>query len=743
MLLLCWAVAPAARGQQPAPHVGYVYPAGGRQGTEFQVTVGGQFFNNVNRAFVSGAGVQAALVEYVKPLTPQEMNRLRERLQQLQKKPRTAETAKEMMQIRQKFVEFFSRRTNPAIADRVIFRITIAADAAPGHRELRLGTPGGLSNPLVFCVDQLPETSKQAAKPPLPPELAQRPRFRDALQNKPSESPTNITLPTIVNGQIMPGGVDRYQFSARKGEQLVIAVCARELIPYLADAVPGWFQASLTLFDAQGNELTYADHYRFHPDPVLHYVIPRDGRYTFEIHDSVYRGREDFIYRVALGQLPFITGIFPLGGQIGSQGAVELRGWNLPLTKLPWHAKDQPSGVYPLSVHKAEWLSNTVPFALDTLPECLEQEPNDSPATAQRLSVPVIVNGRIDRPGDWDVFSFEGRGGQQIVAEVLARRLDSPLDSVLKLTDASGRQLAFNDDYEDKGSGLNTHHADSYLSAKLPADGTYYLYLGDAQHQGGREYAYRLRISPPRPDFQLRVAPSSINGFRGTASVPLVVYALRKDGFSGEIVLRLKDAPAGFALSGGCVPAGQEKTRLTLTVPATSLTEPVNLSLEGRAMIEGREVVRPAVPAEDMMQAFAYRHLVPAQELKVAVWTRRVSGPAMSVRGKTPVQIPAGGTVHVQLDASPGTETLLDRFRFELDEPPEGIVVQKITPVRDGIEIVLQADAAKLKPGLKGNLIVDAFARDADLPKNAKLRPNRPRVVAGMLPAIPFEVVGR
>ena len=70
-------------------------------------------------------------------------------------------------------------------------------------------------------------------------------------------------------------------------------------------------------------------------------------------------------------------------------------------------------------------------------------------------------------------------------------------------------------------------------------------------------------------------------------------------------------------------------------------------------------------------------------------------------------------------------------------------MVQKITPVRDGIEIVLQADAAKLKPGLKGNLIVDAFARDADLPKNAKLRPNRPRVVAGMLPAIPFEVVGR
>ena len=39
------------------------------------------------------------------------------------------------------------------------------------------------------------------------------------------------------------------------------------------------------------------------------------------------------------------------------------------------------------------------------------------------------------------------------MAEVYARRLDSPLDSVLKLTDAAGKQLAFNDDHEDKGAG--------------------------------------------------------------------------------------------------------------------------------------------------------------------------------------------------------------------------------------------------------------------------------------------------
>ena len=149
-----------------------------------------------------------------------------------------------------------------------------------------------------------------------------------------------------------------------------------------------------------------------------------------------------------------------------------------------------------------------MPFVIDSLPECLEREPNDEPTTAQPVTLPIIINGRIDPPGDCDVFRFEGRAGQKIVAEVNARRLDSPLDSVLRLTDANGRQLAYNDDYIDKGAGLLTHHADSLIAVTLPADGTYYLHLADVESKGGPEYAYRLRISEPRPDFALLVVPS-------------------------------------------------------------------------------------------------------------------------------------------------------------------------------------------------------------------------------------------
>ena len=40
-----------------------------------------------------------------------------------------------------------------------------------------------------------------------------------------------------------------------------------------------------------------------------------------------------------------------------------------------------------------------------------------------------------------------------------------------KLTDAQGKLLALNDDYEDKGAPLFTHHADSRLVLTLPATG--------------------------------------------------------------------------------------------------------------------------------------------------------------------------------------------------------------------------------------------------------------------------------
>jgi hypothetical protein len=145
--------------------------------------------------------------------------------------------------------------------------------------------------------------------------------------------------------------------------------------------------------------------------------------------------------------------------------------------------------------------------------------------------------------------------------------------------------------------------------------------LGDTQRQGGPAYGYRLRLSPPRPDFELRVVPASVS-VRPGSSATLTVYALRKDGFTNDITVVLSDAPAGFKLSNARFSGTNDQVKLTLTAPFAPQKEPVGISLAGRAIVDGDALMRQAVPASDMMQAFFYRHLVPAESLQVAVLGR-------------------------------------------------------------------------------------------------------------------------
>ena len=734
------ALASALLAQQPqqpvVPHIGYVYPAGGRQDTSVEVSVGGQFLNGAADAYVTGSGVQASVLKYIRPLTPAQANQLREQMQQLNdrksKGPLTAEEEKTLAGIREQLAEFVRRPSSPAIAETAIVLVRIARDAPLGQRELRLGTANGLTNPLIFSIGQLPEFSRKPAK--VPPAFAvvngATPPNR-VLAAQP-EPPAEIALPAVLNGQMMPGAIDRYRFPARQGQRLVISAAARELVPYLSDAVPGWFQAALTLRGPSGKEVASAGHYRFHPDPVLFYEVPADGAYLLEIHDSIFRGREDFVYRVSLGELPFLASVFPLGAKAGTRASIAAEGWNLPAPRVPAPANAKTTGIYYVSAQNGAYVSNRVPFSLDTLPETLARDSNHRREKAQSLKLPVIVNGRIAHPGESAFFRFDGRPGDDIVAEVFARRLDSPLDSVLRLTDSAGRELALNDDCEDRAAGLLTHQADSRIAFRLPARGTFYLELADTQHHGGPEFAYRLRIARPDPDFELRVVPSSVN-VRAGGSTPVTVYALRRDGFTGDIALKLKNAPSGFALSGATIPAGQSSVRLTLNAP-TRRDQPFSLELEGQAQIGGKAVHHIAIPAEDMMQAFAYHHLVAQTEWMVRILPAAPARLPARAGASTSVRLPPGGSTSIPLLVPP---RIADQVLLALNAPPEGVSIESVTPTRDGVTVVLHADA-KIKPGIRGNLILDAFI---ERPAPAAGPTAKRRQLLGTLPAIPFEIV--
>ena len=700
--LLHWGVAvlaiwlgpvPAARAQRP--YIGYTYPAGGQQGSTFQIKLGGQNLDDVNQVVVSGAGVTAKVVEYLRRLGPQEMTLMSEQLKEL-KRTTTAvasamspmmaaenpmmmsamtsektvagvgkdEAARQMIaRIEKRTREYVQTPACASLSTLVIAEVSIAADAEPGARELRLVTLRGVSNPLVFQVGQLPEFSR---KPMLTATLQVLGKEAQSLRKRPAEEVEDrITLPCTVNGQIASGEVNRYRFEGRKGQRLVITTLGRELIPFIADAVPGWFQPVLALYDAQGKEVAYDDDYLFKPDPTILYEVPQDGAYVFEIHDSIYRGREDFVYRISIGELPFVTSLFPLGGRVGAPVKPKIKGWNLNEAELTLPATNAGPGIFSLAAKCKGLVSNRVPFALDKLPNAFDTETNHTQATAQKIMLPITINGRINKPGDWDVFEFTGASNQPIVAEVSARRLDSPLDSVIKLTDAQGNLLAFNDDHEDLGAAANTHHADSYFMTRLPAAGPYYVHLGDTARKGGPEYGYRLRISAPQPDFALRIGPSGL-GFRTNATAAVVVYLMRLDGFAGPITLALKDPPPGFSAPPTTMAGTQSVVRIALKGPAIPTKELVRLTLVGRAKIGDQQIVHEALPFEDRMQAFLWRHLVPASDLLALAYDPTSESPPKRVARARPhstlatnlgVMVSATVSTNGAVVAKPGTPT--------------------------------------------------------------------------------------
>jgi len=374
------------------PKIGYLYPAGGQKGTVIRIIAGGQKLNNANGVYISGKGVNGKIIgnyrlrknlnreqrillqnmlEEVRDNRIAELpEALRDSIQPNINKRKNKQNENYMMMMREKakgdpealkklleqekipehpllqnidgknlrelahIAENFMNRTwkkqwDQQLAQLVEIEITIKKNAREGNRELRIKTPRGMSNPMMFQVDNLPEKTELE-----PNNISANQKLPQLYQLPIDFLDQTVDLPVILNGQIMPGDVDRFRFKADKKQKLVIDVRARQLVPYLADAVPGWFQAVITLYDSKGKKLVFDDDFRFNPDPVLYYTIPETGDYEIEIRDAIYRGRRDFVYRIKISEEPFVTHVFPLGGECGTRVLSRISGYNLPATNI-------------------------------------------------------------------------------------------------------------------------------------------------------------------------------------------------------------------------------------------------------------------------------------------------------------------------------------------------------------------------------------------------------------------------
>lgn len=143
-----------------------------------------------------------------------------------------------------------------------------------------------------------------------------------------------------------------------------------------------------------------------------------------------------------------------------------------------------PHGVHAFRVETPLGVSNLLRFAVSSLVEIAEREPN-GPGAAQKVTLPSTLVGTLGTAGDVDAYEFRGRAGEEMVFQVVARPLGSRLDSTVRLLDANGKLLTANNDVDSS--------RDSVLTWRFAEAGSYTLTIEDVEHGGGKNgFAYRI-----------------------------------------------------------------------------------------------------------------------------------------------------------------------------------------------------------------------------------------------------------
>jgi hypothetical protein len=243
--------------------------------------------------------------------------------------------------------------------------------------------------------------------------------------------------------------------------------------------------------------------------------------------------------------------------------------------------------------------TNSTAFIVSSLPQVMEQEPNDKPEQANRITIPCGINGRIQARRDLDHYVFKAAKGKAVRFEVKARRfgtaLRSSLDSVLDVMNSKGVVLASNDD---------TYGKDAALVFTPPADGDYVLRVRDLNSKGGETAVYYIEADWARPDFSLRCDPDKAMIGPGS-STAWYVHVTRANGFTGPVRVEVKGLPQGVTVNPLTIPATMTQGLLVLTAGPQAPRDAVNVEIVGKATVklpEGREetLVRAATPNQEI-----------------------------------------------------------------------------------------------------------------------------------------------
>lgn len=300
--------------------------------------------------------------------------------------------------------------------NQVTVELEVSPDAHVGAVRCRLLTPLGTSPEGTFLVE---------------PYYGESP---DKEPNDTLDGAFETFLPTVLAGAISkPGDVDHFRIKVKAGEELVFENQAAKIGSTLQPVVRilGEDQRVLREFGYASEDSAVRFRHRFE----------KAGTYYIRVSDYESSGRASNFYRILVGKLPIAISAYPLGVPRGKTSEVRIEGTNLAAANVrvegkPADDEEDSVRVRPESADGPAF--NEVRLALGSDPEIAAASGNGSLATAQPLTLPVTVNGRVTKD-HW--FRIAGRKGQPIAIEVMARRAGSDLDSHIEVLDSAGKPV--------------------------------------------------------------------------------------------------------------------------------------------------------------------------------------------------------------------------------------------------------------------------------------------------------------
>jgi hypothetical protein len=418
--------------------------------------------------------------------------------------------------------------------------VNVPPDCRLGEHSLRVRTASGVTGLMTFWVGPYPAVEEKEP-------------------NNDFTAPQPIPLNVTVNGTLPNEDVDYYAVECKKGQRLSVEIEGLRL------GGP-FFDPYIAILDSKRFELaTCDDTPLLRQDACASVVIPADGTYVIQVRESAYRGG-GASYRLHVGTFPRPLAIVPAGGKCGEEVEVRFigdpKGEFRQKVKLP-ATPDRSFALFPQDADGV--CPSGFPFRLSEHGNTVESGSNNTPQTATAGPVPGAFNGVISKPGEVDYYRFTAKKGQTFDIHCRARRIGSPLDSVMVVSMVGGGDLIGNDD---------TNGPDSYVRFTAPDDKDYLIRVTDHLGKGGPTYFYRIEVTPIEPrivttipqfvqysqDRQWIVVP------RGNRSATLI--RATRVNVGGPLDIGVAGLPAGVKLDCEPMDPGRDMIPVVFEAPA-------------------------------------------------------------------------------------------------------------------------------------------------------------------------------